>query len=105
MIEFRTSVDPTTRSTQDSYNKIYRSDPIRQPLSFYLWALELADARPGQRLLDVACGVGDVSDLAARRGLTAVGIDLAEAALIEAMASGRHGDFIVANGEALPFLD
>jgi ubiquinone/menaquinone biosynthesis C-methylase UbiE len=44
-------------------------------------ALELARPAPGQRVLDVACGRGEVVLQSALRGATAVGIDYAGAAL------------------------
>lgn len=44
-------------------------------------ALELADPRPGERALDIACGRGEVVLQSALRGAYAVGIDYAQAAL------------------------
>lgn len=43
-------------------------------------ALMLADLRPGQRVLDIACGRGEVVLHAARRGADAYGIDYSAAA-------------------------
>src|SRR3989337_96937 len=44
-------------------------------------ALELADPRPGQRVLDIACGRGEMVLQSALRGASAVGIDYAQAAM------------------------
>lgn len=44
-------------------------------------ALELADPRPGQRVLDIACGRGEIVLQSARRGALAVGVDYARAAI------------------------
>ena len=44
-------------------------------------ALDLAAPRPGQRVLDIACGRGEVVLQAALRGAEAVGIDYAGAAM------------------------
>jgi SAM-dependent methyltransferase len=44
-------------------------------------ALELGDVRPGQRVLDVACGRGEVVLQSALRGATAIGIDYAQASM------------------------
>ena len=44
-------------------------------------ALELADVRPGQRVLDIACGRGEVVLQSAMRGAYAVGIDYAQASM------------------------
>lgn len=41
--------------------------------------VERLDARPGQLWLDLACGTGAVAELAAARGATVTGIDLAPA--------------------------
>ena len=52
--------------------------------------LDLADPRPGQRVLDVGCGRGELVVQCALRGADAVGIDYAEAAVriaAEAIAS------------------
>jgi len=45
------------------------------------YALKLADARPGQRLLDLGCGRGEMTWQCARRGAQAHGVDYARAAL------------------------
>ena len=44
-------------------------------------ALDLAGVKPGQRVLDIACGRGEVVVQSARRGAYAVGIDYAAAAI------------------------
>jgi ubiquinone/menaquinone biosynthesis C-methylase UbiE len=50
-------------------------------------ALALADPKPGQRVLDIACGRGEVVLQSALRGADALGIDYAAAALAVARAS------------------
>ncbi len=50
-------------------------------------ALSLADIRPGQRVLDIACGRGEVVLQAALRGAAGYGIDYAAAALSVARES------------------
>jgi SAM-dependent methyltransferase len=75
-------------------------------------ALELIGVRPGERLLDVACGKGDSSVLAAReRGCIVTGVDYGEAGLIDARRAadaaglGDRVSFRVGDAEALPFED
>jgi SAM-dependent methyltransferase len=65
------------------------------------------DVRPGQRVLDVACGSGNAALVAARRHCDVVGIDfvpaLIERARLRGAADGVVADFRVADAQALPF--
>jgi SAM-dependent methyltransferase len=63
-------------------------------------ALSLADVRPGQRVLDIACGRGEVVLQAALRGAAGYGIDYAAAAL-----SVARGSLAGALGTALARMD
>jgi ubiquinone/menaquinone biosynthesis C-methylase UbiE len=67
------------------------------------------DPRPGQRLLDIACGSGNVALVAARRHVEAHGIDyvpaLVERARQRAAADGVAAEFREADAQALPFPD
>ncbi len=54
-------------------------------------ALELADPRPGERMLDVACGRGELVLHGALRGAQTLGIDFAPAALDLAQRSVERG--------------
>jgi arsenite methyltransferase len=72
-------------------------------------ALELIDARPGERLLDVASGTGASAMLAAREsGCSVVGIEYGESAVEEARRAAEGsglGDrirFAAGDAEALP---
>lgn len=74
--------------------------------------LDLAELRPGERVLDVACGTGVVSRLAARRvapGGTATGLDLNEGMLAVAgrlpLPPGLTIDWRQGSAVALPFPD
>jgi ubiquinone/menaquinone biosynthesis C-methylase UbiE len=75
----------------------------------HLLRLVRFDGYRGRRVLEVGCGAG--VDLArfARGGAEVTGVDLAESAIALAKQNfeqqGLHGDFRVANGEALPFPD
>jgi len=64
---------------------------------------------PGSRLLDVACGSGQIALIAARHGVDATGIDLAEN-LVErawerARVEGLSARFYEADAEDLPFAN
>ncbi len=67
------------------------------------------DLRPGQHVLDVACGSGNVTIPAARTGARVAGLDLVPALLDRAAAwAGREGLAIAltpGSAEALPYED
>ena len=97
-------------STRAAYNEIYADIGIRHPDRLWTWILDLVEARPGMRLLDVACGEAQMVRHAAARGLEAHGVDLSEVALRTGASDARAlGEAAIglhsANGEALPFPD
>jgi ubiquinone/menaquinone biosynthesis C-methylase UbiE len=67
------------------------------------------DPRAGDRVLDVACGSGNVALVAARRHCEVTGIDyvpaLLERARLRSAAEGSPVDLRVADAQALPFPD
>ncbi len=67
------------------------------------------DVRPGQRVLDVACGSGNAALAAAHRHAEVVGLDyvpaLIERARKRAEAEGSAVDFRVGDAQSLPFED
>lgn len=68
-----------------------------------------ADPRPGQAVLDVACGSGNAALVAARRNCEVAGIDIAanliDHARARAAAEGTAIDFRVGDAQALPYPD
>jgi SAM-dependent methyltransferase len=68
-----------------------------------------ADPAPGDCVLDVACGAGNVALVAARRYCDVAGIDIAdnliERARLRAAADGLDLDFRTGDAQALPFAD
>jgi SAM-dependent methyltransferase len=68
-----------------------------------------ADPAPGDRVLDVACGTGNVALVAARRFTEVVGLDFApnllETARRRAAAEGTDITFVEGDAQALPFED
>src|SRR4029079_4148294 len=68
---------------------------------------ERLDVPPGARLLDVACGSGQLSLIAARDGVNVIGVDIAENLIARARARPEAqkllARFEVADAEALPF--
>lgn len=68
--------------------------------------LDLLDVQPGKRLVDIACGLGYLADMASGRGLDTVGIDISRVALEKARREcDRVGMFLLGNAERLPWLD
>ena len=70
---------------------------------------EAAEVTPGDRVLDVACGSGNVALAAARRFTDVVGVDYVPALLEHgrerAKAEGLEVEFVEGDAEALPFDD
>ncbi len=71
--------------------------------------LDRLPTRPGQSLLDVACGSGQLALVAARRGLSVTGVDIAtnsiQAARGRALQEGLSVQFDEGDAEALPYLE
>jgi len=65
--------------------------------------VELAGARRGARLLDLATGTGAVARAAARRGTAVVGVDVSAAMLGVARRLSPGVEFRFADAHALPF--
>lgn len=68
-------------------------------------ALDLAEVRPGDTVVDLACGTGDMAEGAAARGARVLGLDFAKAMLAEAKHRGIDADWVAADAAALPFRD
>ena len=86
------------------FNEIARSlMPVAEDL------VRDADPGPGQRVLDIGCGSGNVALVAARRYCDVAGIDIAEnlieRARARAAAEGLQVDFRTGDAQALPFED
>jgi len=67
--------------------------------------LDAVSAGPGSRVLDVACGPGDVAGQADARGALATGLDIAEAMLVQARRHHPSVMFRQGDAHALPFPD
>lgn len=88
-----------------------RYDLITQLLSFgqdQRWKrmlVALADVRPGARVLDLACGTGDITYEIAARGADATGLDVTIRMLdlANAKRSGTPVHFLAGDMMALPF--
>lgn len=81
----------------------YRWDqhPMRRDSAAFL----LGGLQPGQRVLDLGCGVGDLSALIAPRVGRVVGIDHSESRIQEAKAKHKLGNLEFQCGDAFEYVD
>jgi len=67
--------------------------------------LEIVDVRPGDLVLDLACGTGDFSELARARGARVIGLDFAREMLRGAAIRELDVHFTNGDAERLPLAD
>jgi len=67
--------------------------------------LDAADLRPGERVLDIACGAGYVAAAAHGRGASATGLDFSAVQIELAEKTYPGIAFVEGDAEALPFGD
>lgn len=88
-----------------------RYDALNRVLSLGLdrrWRRRALDAiaiGPGDRVLDLACGTGDLGELAAARGARVIGVDFARGMLAGAQARLPRLAFVQGDAAALPLPD
>jgi SAM-dependent methyltransferase len=102
------SAPPVTQAEVAAwFDATYRSKGLRylRPARAYPIFVQLLGARPGERLLDVACGPGLLLAAARERGVVASGVDLSAEAIALAQHTMAGVDARVGNAEALPFPD
>ncbi|HEX6813771.1 MAG TPA: methyltransferase domain-containing protein [Planctomycetota bacterium] len=89
------------------FDRTYLTKGLRylRPQRSYPIFVQLLEARPGERLLDVACGPGLLLRAAKERGVEASGVDLSREALALAKELEPAVDVHHGNAERLPFAD
>jgi len=68
-------------------------------------AIAAVGVGPNDRVLDLACGTGDLTELAEQRGAQVIGVDFAGAMLRSARRRGITADLVQADGARLPLGD
>jgi ubiquinone/menaquinone biosynthesis C-methylase UbiE len=98
------SQEPYVGGPAANYER-YFVPAIGAPLAYGL--IELAELRPGEHVLDVACGTGIAARLAAERVLDSpvVGVDVNLGMLTVASETAPEIEWWQASAEALPFVD
>lgn len=106
------AADDKHRSVRAMFDRIApRYDLMNRLLSLGLdqrWrrvALDLAAVGPGDLVVDLACGTGDLSELARARGAAVLGVDFAFNMLQGARRRGIDGGFVQGDGTCLPLAD
>jgi cyclopropane fatty-acyl-phospholipid synthase-like methyltransferase len=83
----------------------------REVAAMYVYVFGRLGLEPGQRLVDVGTGRGELLAVAAEAGVEAIGIEYSEAALklarqtIEVHGAGQHASALLADARALPIED
>lgn len=102
LLEIR--LEAESQDARQGYDALYEATSLSQIDSFYLWLMKKLRLPTQGRLLDVACGAGEVVRLAGQHGLQAVGLDLSEVvARSAAQRVKSHGWIGVSRGESIPF--
>jgi ubiquinone/menaquinone biosynthesis C-methylase UbiE len=86
------------------YDEIYTHTDLSQIRSFYLWLVRQMNLPGNGRLLDIACGSGDVINLIQNLGVTGFGVDLSFTVAQQAVRNNINSrNITVSEGESLPF--
>lgn len=89
------------------YNRIYSGSGIRTSSEYYKWLVGLLKPKPDTIILDVSCGEGIfIREFTKRvRNVQSFGLDISDKALAKSMDNVPMGNFIVADGQFIPFSD
>ncbi len=87
------------------YDRVNRVISVGLDQRWRARALAEVAVGPGDRVLDLACGTGDLAEQARRRGARVVGIDFAREMLRGARRRGAAGDLLQGDVASLPLRD
>jgi SAM-dependent methyltransferase len=95
----------THEDVKKYYNQTYYNKDAGRPEWHYKTYLEKLGVQSGKKILDIACGKGEVLKAAHEAGLDAYGVDISDAAIALAKAKYPFLNLTVGIAEALPFED
>ena len=102
-----TALETSQDSVRHWFDQVYATRGLSylRPAEAYPIFIHLLGAKPGERLLDVACGAGLLLHAARERGLEAFGVDLSivGTTMTGRIANGAKAN--VGNAELLPYRD
>lgn len=87
------------------YDRLNRLISAGLDQSWRRTALDAIGVGAGDRVIDLACGTGDLAEQSALRGASVLGVDFAFEMLRGAQRRGIRANLLQADGAALPFLD
>ncbi len=91
----------SSEQVREVYDDLYTDGWLCPRPSQFLWLIRLLQVRPGQTLLDVACGDAPMMPAAQKAGLVYYGVDISPVAVRQA----HHPKVMVGDGASLPFAD
>lgn len=104
-ISSRQEVAPSVAELKASYNQLYQEWlGQHRNIGEAKQMLDLLDVRSGL-LLDVACGLGYLLDMAEERGAITCGTDISQVALVKSKTERASRRLVLSNGERLPWPD
>jgi len=91
----------------DWFDKTYKNRSLNylRPVDAYRIFIELLNVQEGKKILDTACGPGQLLKAAKAKNLSLHGIDISPEAIRQCQQSLPEASVQVANAEALPFKD
>ncbi len=96
---------PSDEDIRASYDVLHSHETFESPPGFLPFVLDVLDASPRHRLLDIGCGRGTLLTAAMERGLRVSGVDISGTAVSAARAGLPSADVREGSGEKLPWDD
>ncbi|MFH1423023.1 MAG: class I SAM-dependent methyltransferase [Planctomycetota bacterium] len=91
------------KELKEYYNSRFLERPIREKDRFYSWIIKISRVNQNASVLDVGCGLGLLLRETENLSQNLFGVDISEVAIKKAVANGINAQFVVAEGENLPF--